>query len=168
MLQIAGQKPAQVVALSRAADLQLSWQTAPEKQTGDVTRHPVDLQPITVETDSYWTAHFGGLYLFRDVEHPALISVSDPPAVKGIETFAMAERNRMAAFFDLNHLVEHITPAIQAGSDEDPDTVARRNARLQAERLTSESAILREAVANDGLRIVTGFYDLETGSVELG
>ena len=81
------------------------------KQTGDVTRNPVDLDPISVETMNYWTAHFGGLYLFRDVEHPAMISTGEVPQIKGIEAFSATERNRVAAFLDLNHLVEPIVKA---------------------------------------------------------
>jgi len=81
------------------------------KQTGDVTRNPVDLSTIEIEVPNYWTAHFGGLYLWRDVEHPAMISATDVADVSGIETFDLGERNRVAAFLDLNHLVEPIVKA---------------------------------------------------------
>ena len=81
------------------------------KQTGDVTRNPVDLDTITIDTQSYWTALFGGIYLFRDVEHPAMIASTDVPNVKGIEAFSIKEPNRMAAFLNLNHLVEPIVKA---------------------------------------------------------
>lgn len=37
LLEIAGQKPVSVVAVSRAQDLSLNWQTTSERQTGDVT-----------------------------------------------------------------------------------------------------------------------------------
>ena len=82
------------------------------KQTGDVTRNPVDLNSITVETGSFWSAHFGGLYLFRDVDHPALISVGEPP--KGVpmeHAFGLEARNRVAKFFELNGLTEPIVKA---------------------------------------------------------
>ncbi len=84
------------------------------KQTGDITRQPIDLDPITVDTPNFWSAHFGGLYLWRDVEHPALVSAQEPPETKTIEAFSMKERNRVAAFFDLNHLVEPIVKARNA------------------------------------------------------
>jgi hypothetical protein len=79
------------------------------KQTGDVTRNPVDLAPVTVETASFWTAHFGGLYLFRDVDHPAIFSVGDMPDGTGMEhAYLLAHPNRVAKFLDLNGLTESI------------------------------------------------------------
>ncbi len=67
---------------------------------------------------------------------------------------------------NLNHLLEHITPALQASGESDADAVARRSARLNAERLTAESSILREVALRDGLRIVTAFLSVSTGAVE--
>jgi carbonic anhydrase len=67
---------------------------------------------------------------------------------------------------NLNHLLEHIAPALQAPGDGDVNAVARCSARHNAERLTSESEILRRAVQEDGLRIVTAFYHFTTGAVE--
>jgi carbonic anhydrase len=67
---------------------------------------------------------------------------------------------------NLEHLLQHIQPAVgEAGSDE-VDAVARRSARLNAERLVSESEILSKAVAADGLQIVTAFFDFSKGVVE--
>jgi carbonic anhydrase len=67
---------------------------------------------------------------------------------------------------NLNRLLEHITPAVQAAGERDVNAVARRNARLNAERLTSESEVLREATRQDDLQIVTAFFHLTTGAVE--
>ncbi len=43
------------------------------KKTGDVTRNPVKLRQMAFEQGNFWTAHFGGIYIFRGVEHPAAI-----------------------------------------------------------------------------------------------
>ena len=67
---------------------------------------------------------------------------------------------------NLNHLLEHITPALRASGESDVNAVARRSARLNAECLTARSSILREAVLRDGLRIVTAFFSFSTGAVE--
>ena len=67
---------------------------------------------------------------------------------------------------NLNHLLEHIIPAVQSAGESDGDVVARRSARLNADRLTSESDILREAVEQGGLQIVTAFFHFATGAVE--
>lgn len=67
---------------------------------------------------------------------------------------------------NLRGLLDHVIPAVAAADRGDVDTVARRNARRSAERLVRDSAILRRAVEDDGLRIVTGFFHLSTGRVE--
>ena len=67
---------------------------------------------------------------------------------------------------NLNRVLEHITPAVQASPESDVDAVARLNAQLNARRLTSESEVLREAADQDGLRIVTAFLHFTTGVVE--
>jgi hypothetical protein len=84
------------------------------KRTGDVTRNPVKLSQMKFEQDNFWTAHFGGLYLFRGVDHPALISVG-PKAPLGelpIQyVLDFSEPNRIARFFEFNGLVEPIVKA---------------------------------------------------------
>jgi hypothetical protein len=40
------------------------------KKTGDVTRVPIHL-PATFEQPNFWTAHFGGIYIFRTCRAPA-------------------------------------------------------------------------------------------------
>jgi len=67
----------------------------------------------------------------------------------------------------LDYLLEYIQPAVQSSEDPDPDAVARRNAQVSAERLVTESDIIRDAVENDGVRIVTAFYHPSTGQIEL-
>lgn len=89
------------------------------KQTGDVIRNPVDLDRVTIETGSFWTSHFGGIYLFRDLDHPALISVGEVPDDVPMEhRFALSAHNRVARFFELNGLTESIVKArnVDAGA----------------------------------------------------
>jgi len=79
------------------------------RQTGDVTRNPISLTPISYDQKNFWTAHFGGIYAFRDAEHPAAITVQrmseDLPIA---HTFTLDDRNSIAHFFELNQLVEPI------------------------------------------------------------
>jgi carbonic anhydrase len=64
-----------------------------------------------------------------------------------------------------------IRPAItdEHGDNPEVDTVAKANARLQAESLVSSSDVIAQAAASggneDGVRIVTAFYDIESGEV---
>lgn len=90
------------------------------QKTGDVTRNPVCLKQMAFTQDNYWTAHFGGVYLFRGVEHPAAIA-RNKAALDGLgmaHVFGFEERNRIARFFELNGLVEPIVKArgIDAGA----------------------------------------------------
>ncbi|WP_299284216.1 DUF6638 family protein [uncultured Tateyamaria sp.] len=81
-------------------------------QTGDVTRNPVQLKPLKVEQGNFWTAHFGGLYVFQSVDHPATIAVGDKPDDLPTKyTFDLTERNRIAKFLEFNDLVEPVVKA---------------------------------------------------------
>lgn len=84
------------------------------EKTGDVTRNPVALKATTFEQANFWTAHFGGLYVFRDMEHPAAIAVG-PKEVLGPlpirHVFDLADRNQIARFLEMNDLVEPIVTA---------------------------------------------------------
>lgn len=81
------------------------------KRTGDVTRNPVKLREMSFKQSSFWTAHFGGIYLFRDVEHPAALTVR-PQDVRLMEyQFDLSQTNQIAAFLELNGLAEPIVKA---------------------------------------------------------
>ncbi|MEL7098136.1 MAG: DUF6638 family protein [Pseudomonadota bacterium] len=82
-------------------------------KTGDVTRNPVKLQPLRFEKGNFWTAHFGGLYLFQNMTHPAVITAGETELgdlpIKYV--FGLKDRNRIAKFLELNGLVEPIVKA---------------------------------------------------------
>ncbi len=65
---------------------------------------------------------------------------------------------------NLNRLTGYIQPAVE-GSD-DSNVVVRRNAVLSANRLVEQSDILRQAVDNNDVMIVTAFLHFTTGVVE--
>ena len=80
--------------------------------TGDVTRAPLALRPLTVETGNFWTAHFGGLYVFQNLDHPAVIgSTAAPQDVPITYSFDLTDRNRIAKFLEFNDLVEPVVKA---------------------------------------------------------
>lgn len=84
------------------------------KETGDVTRNPVILPEMTFDQSNFWTSHFGGLYIFRGVEHPAAISAADRQLLGKLPIpYLMDFRDRaaIAKFFELNNLVEPVAKA---------------------------------------------------------
>ncbi|MEM7472032.1 MAG: DUF6638 family protein [Pseudomonadota bacterium] len=84
------------------------------KKTGDVTRAPITLRHTAFEQGNFWTSHFGGLYIFRDLEEPATLSVGPKDALGKLPTkltIGFDERNKIAAFLDENDLVEPIVKA---------------------------------------------------------
>ncbi|MDO6591042.1 hypothetical protein DS901_15965 [Loktanella sp. D2R18] len=84
------------------------------KQTGDVMRNPVRLQQMEFDQDNFWTDLFGGIYLFRGVEHPAAIAASDKDDLRKLPinfTFDLNDRSAIAKFLSLNNLVEPIIDA---------------------------------------------------------
>ncbi|WP_298257865.1 DUF6638 family protein [uncultured Litoreibacter sp.] len=85
-------------------------------KTGDVTRLPIKLGHTDYEQGNFWTAHFGGLYAFRDVEKPAVITSLDDdlgnlPIGKGRAPIKLSDRTKIAKFLEDNDLVEPIVKA---------------------------------------------------------
>lgn len=81
-------------------------------QTGDVTRNPVTLKPMKVAQGNFWTAHFGGLYVFQDLDRPAVVGSKAAPLDVPIKhSFDLSHRNRIAKFLDYNDLAEPIVKA---------------------------------------------------------
>ncbi len=83
-------------------------------KSGDIARNPVRLRHTRYEQKNFWTAHFGGLYLFADLKHPALIAAGDKDGLDKLPikyVFDRSDRNRIAKFFDYNDLTEPIIKA---------------------------------------------------------
>ncbi len=82
------------------------------KRTGDVVRNPVLLKQMEFKQENFHTSHFGGMYVFRQVDHPAAICAGDVvPGLPIAYTFTLQDRNKVAKFLDLNGLVEPIVKA---------------------------------------------------------
>ena len=67
-------------------------------ETGDIVRNPVSLKEMAFEQRNFWTAHFGGVYLFQEMDHPALITGGDKGSLGELPikyVFDMSERNRI-------------------------------------------------------------------------
>jgi hypothetical protein len=83
-------------------------------ETGDITRNPIALPKMDFEQGNFWTAHFGGTYLFQTVAHPALITAGDRAPFDDApmaHVFDLSQRNQIAKFLDLNKLVEPVIGA---------------------------------------------------------
>ncbi len=93
-------------------DVLISDMIALAKRTGDVVRNPVRLSHMSFENANFHTDHFGGVYLFRDVQHPAAICSGEKLSGLPIAyTLHTSEPNRLAKFLQLNGLVEPIVKA---------------------------------------------------------
>ncbi len=130
------------------------------KKTGDVTRNPVDLAQMELTQDNFWTDHYGGLYVFRGVEHPAALAAGDTGALGELPiayTFGLDNRRAIAKFLSLNRLAEPIVEArgvdaaailrqkmdflvasVAARMGEDINGATRRDLRLLGRRFARE------------------------------
>ena len=84
------------------------------KETGDVIRNPVQLKQMSFGQENFWTSHFGGLYVFRGVDHPAAIVRGNKDEVGDLPipyTFDFQDRSAIAKFLTLNNLAEPIMEA---------------------------------------------------------
>lgn len=81
------------------------------KETGNIVRHPINLETGNYKQGNFYTSHFGGLYVFRDVDVPTVIArdpeldLSDLP-VK--QAFSFADRKEIASFLHDIDLAELI------------------------------------------------------------
>ena len=90
-------------------------------KTGDVVRNPVKLKQMRFDQRNFWTEHFGGLYIFQDVNHPAVIAPSGKDGLGPLPlpfAFDAGDANQIARFFELNGLTETIveTRAVNAAA----------------------------------------------------
>ena len=84
------------------------------KRTGDITRNPVVFTNNSYEQRNFYTAHFGGLYVFRDLDEAAVISVREVEDVEDWDVeyvMDFSQTNDIATFLEANNLVEPITSA---------------------------------------------------------
>lgn len=90
------------------------------KQTGDIIRNPVSLKSSSFRQGNFWTAHFGGMYVFRDLEEAAIITRrdldldDDDDAVEDLDVkyvMDFDDRNDIATFLAANDLVEPVVTA---------------------------------------------------------
>ena len=79
------------------------------KETGDVTRNPVTLTQNSFDADDFWTAHFGGVYLFRSYGDPVVIA-HDRLDVDA-KSITLADRGAIAKFLRQNRLAEPLADA---------------------------------------------------------
>ncbi|WP_103332170.1 DUF6638 family protein [Pseudotabrizicola formosa] len=95
-------------------DLLIAKMISLAQKTGDVTRVPVHLPKMVFEQPNFWTSHFGGLYVFRDVAAPAVIS-AQPRETLGagpvLPVFDLSLRNQIADWLERNQLAEPIVQA---------------------------------------------------------
>ena len=70
--------------------------------------------------------------------------------------------------YNLNHLVSHITPAINSASEgASVNDIVKENARMTAKELKQRSSIIRDAVESGKVKIVPAYYHLGSGKVDI-
>jgi len=68
---------------------------------------------------------------------------------------------------NLNHLLSHITPALHASKEgAEVNDVVKVNAQLTAQEMINRSAIIREAVETNKVKVVPAYYNLDSGKVD--
>ncbi|BDS12828.1 carbonic anhydrase [Aureispira anguillae] len=68
--------------------------------------------------------------------------------------------------YNLNHLLGHVTPAMNASEDKDVNAVVKVNAHLTCKQILSRSAIIEEATKKKDIKIIPAFYNLGSGVVD--
>ncbi len=69
--------------------------------------------------------------------------------------------------YNLNHLLAHITPAINASKkDASVNEIVKKNAELTVTDLINRSSIIKNAVDSGEVKIVAAYYHLDSGKVD--
>ena len=69
--------------------------------------------------------------------------------------------------FNLNQLVSYIKPSVdKLGTDAPVDEIIKENANNSAQTLLDRSEIIKNAVASEGVQIVSAYYHLDSGKVD--
>lgn len=127
------------------------------RETGDVSRYPVSLSSAEFDQQNFWTSHFGGLYVFRDVTHPAAIARMDKTSLGSLPipyTFDFSDRAQIAKFLMLNGLAE---PLAQ-GQDRSTATILREKMGfILIDAVTASGGVLPESP--DFRRLARQFAD---------
>ena len=77
-----------------------------------------------------------------------------------------AALERVDAGPNLNQLISLIEPAVKKSSDKSVNEVARENVRLNAKSLVADSDIISSAINENDVKIITAYYNLESGVVD--
>lgn len=136
------------------------------RRTGDVTRAPVTFETPTFRQDDFWTAHHGGLYVLRTVPQPGVLaSTLDVPRLRDLDVVRLADRNAVAAFLQLNGLVQPIVDgrgAEAAAILREKLEIVAIDALAQAGRLPAEPdpRALRRAMSTHSSDLPDAFHSL--------
>lgn len=119
-------------------------------KTGDLTRNPVRLKAMSFEQDDFWTSHFGGVYLFRGVEHPAVIAAGDKAALGDLpiaEVLDLSDRTGIARFLGANGLAQPVV------TDRGPEVAAvlRQKMDFIVADVAGTEGLLREGMTRRDL-----------------
>ena len=97
------------------------------KRTGDISRNPVTLDNQSYEQENFYTAHFGGLYIFRTNTSTVVIAMNPTKVLEKMKAKVIDAANTQAvgAFLDQEGLTEslihtrssHIAELIQQKMD---------------------------------------------------
>ena len=69
--------------------------------------------------------------------------------------------------YNLNHLLSHITPALDASEDgATVNDIVKTNAQLNAGELINRSSIISSAAEKGDIKIVSAYYNLDSGKVD--
>ena len=129
-------------------------------KTGDVVRNPVTLEVMQFEQRNFWTAHFGGLYVFQDVAHPAVIAPSGKGGLDDIPiapVFDAQQRNHIAKFFQLNGLTE---PILEARGIESGAILRQKMDFILIDAVAGQGADLTDLSRSDLRRLARTYSDV--------
>ncbi|MBN9671947.1 DUF6638 family protein [Roseibium aggregatum] len=88
------------------------------RHTGDIVRTPLSLHSHSFEQGNFYTSHYGGLYVLRDVKQTACISAAaldtDPGDLPVDQLLSLDDREAVAVYLLKSGLIESIVDVMKA------------------------------------------------------
>ena len=128
------------------------------KRTGDINRNPVTLEHQAYEQQNFYTAHFGGLYIFRVKGQTIVIAMNPTKALESMDAtiFDAKDTYKIGTFLDIQGFTE---PLINARSTHIAELIQQKMDFMVVDALGAIKEDLTDLTRSDMRRLTRRAWD---------
>lgn len=128
------------------------------KDTGDITRNPLTLNTMAFEQANFWTAHLGGVYLFRDVKMPGAIAMGGAQALDDFPMDTVLDGDAHSAIAQFLHDNDLVEPIVESRGIDSAAILRQKMDFIVADVAASLGEDLRGATRRDLRRLGRQYF----------